>query len=209
MGILPHDRVNQARLFLNPGIDYCSPFYIKEKKFRNRGKIKLYVSLRRFFARREKCLNLYSDNATNFVGGNNELKSFPNFVKSNGFNQEVADSISNQCIQWHFSPLRSPHFDCLWEAAVKSFLSNRRRNFIYLRRIICIREWNRSHLKLTINNTFILWSQRSLCSFSSPFLNRRLAYYTTRSKSWWNQNQQVVSLATYSIPQATCLEEMI
>ncbi|XP_051171916.1 uncharacterized protein LOC127288483 [Leptopilina boulardi] len=144
---LPRDRVIQARPFLNTGVDYCGPFFIKEKKFRNRGKVKVYAaifvcfvtkachlelvtdlttdaflaSLRRFFARRGKCLNLYSDNATNFVGANRELKSLHEFINSNSFNQKLTDSLSNQGIQWHFSPPRSPHFGGLWEAAVKSF----------------------------------------------------------------------------------------
>lgn len=147
MGNLPRDRVNQARPFLNTGVDYCGPFFIKEKKFRNRGKVKVYCaifvcfvtkachielvtdstteaflgSLRRFFAQRGKCLNLYSDNATNFVGANRELKSLNDFVNSNSFKQTVSDSLSSQGIQWHFSPPRSPHFGGLWEAAVKSF----------------------------------------------------------------------------------------
>lgn len=79
------------------------------------------ASLRRFFARRGKCLHIYSDNATNFTGANNELKQLYEFTESNNFNKEIADSISKQGIQWHFSPPRSPHFGGLWEAAVKSF----------------------------------------------------------------------------------------
>ena len=39
MGDLPKVRETKARPFLNVGIDYCGPFFIKEKKFRNRNKI--------------------------------------------------------------------------------------------------------------------------------------------------------------------------
>ena len=40
---LPDVRVKKARASLNVGIDFCGLFSIKEKKFRNRIKIKLYV----------------------------------------------------------------------------------------------------------------------------------------------------------------------
>lgn len=79
------------------------------------------ASLRRFFARRGKCLNLYSDNGTNFVGANRELKASIEFTKSNSVNNSIVELLANQGIQWHFSPPRSPHFGSLWEAAVKSF----------------------------------------------------------------------------------------
>lgn len=34
-----------VRPFTNSGVDYCGPFLIKEKKFRNRNKIKTYVAI--------------------------------------------------------------------------------------------------------------------------------------------------------------------
>ncbi|XP_043500859.1 uncharacterized protein LOC122523263 [Polistes fuscatus] len=60
-------------------------------------------------ARRGKCSDIYSDNATNFVGAANELKA------------RVSRSLVNEGIKWHFIPPRSPHFGGLREAAVKSF----------------------------------------------------------------------------------------
>ncbi|XP_051171031.1 uncharacterized protein LOC127287922 [Leptopilina boulardi] len=147
MGDLPENRVIQTRPFLNTGLDYCGPFYIKEKKYRNRGKIKVYAcifvcfatkaihiemindlttdaflsGLRRFFARRGISLNLYSDNATNFVGANNELKRVIQLLKSQEHNNAVTQFLNTRGTQWHFSPPNSPHFGGLWEAGVKSF----------------------------------------------------------------------------------------
>lgn len=147
MGDLPRDRVTPTRPFLNTGIDYCGPFFVKERKFRNRNKLKVYAAvfvcfstkachielvtdlttsaflaaLRRFFARRGKSANIYSDNATNFVGANRELKILQNFIQSKSHNHRLTEVLANDNITWHFLPPRSPHFGGLWEAAVKSF----------------------------------------------------------------------------------------
>lgn len=73
-------------------------------------------SLKRFVARRGLCSDIYSDNATNFVGAKNELKFVHESVNSDSFQGYL-----NSCqINWHFIPARSPHFGGLWEAAVKS-----------------------------------------------------------------------------------------
>ncbi|XP_017887576.1 uncharacterized protein LOC108629432 [Ceratina calcarata] len=147
MGNLPKNRLIQSRPFINTGIDYCGPFMIKEKKFRNRNKIKAYVavyvcfatkavhleavsdlttdtflgSLRRFFARRGKSKNIYTDNGTNFVGANNELKRLYEFIRSEEFNNSISNKLANETIAWHFIPPRSPHFGGLWESVAKSF----------------------------------------------------------------------------------------
>lgn len=40
---LPKARVCIAFPFANIEIDYCGPFYIKEKKYRNQNQIKVYM----------------------------------------------------------------------------------------------------------------------------------------------------------------------
>ncbi|CAK9822943.1 hypothetical protein ANTRET_LOCUS1374 [Anthophora retusa] len=147
MGNLPKNRVIQSRPFDNVGLDYCGPFLLKEKKFRNKIKIKSYVAvfvcfttravhlelvtdlttetcleaIKRFCARRGKPTNIYSDNATNFIGAKNEILKVRAFFSSNENNTKLSNYFQTEGINWHFIPPRSPHFGGLWEAAVRSF----------------------------------------------------------------------------------------
>ncbi|XP_078051509.1 uncharacterized protein LOC144477649 [Augochlora pura] len=153
MGNLPPPRVTESRPFSNVGVDYCGPFYIKEKKHRNRGKIKVYVvvfvclavkavhlelasdltseafiaALRRFIARRGHCTHLYSDNGSNFVGASNEFRELRELLKSVDHQNNIQTFLSERSIQWNFIPPQAPHFGGLWEAAVKSFKYHLRR----------------------------------------------------------------------------------
>ncbi|XP_050495535.1 uncharacterized protein LOC126876672 [Bombus huntii] len=153
MGDLPAARITESRPFTNVGIDYCGPFYIKERKDRNRLKIKVYVAifvclavkavhielvsdltseafiaaLRRFIARRGFCGTIYSDNGTNFVGANNELRELRNLLQSDDHKAQVQSFLADRRIEWHFIPPNLPHFGGLWEAAVKSFKRHLRR----------------------------------------------------------------------------------
>lgn len=147
MGNLPEMRVSAARPFASTGIDFCGPFYIKEKKHRNRIKIKVYVcvfvcmaikathlevvsdltsegflgAFRRFVARRGLPTHCYSDNGTNFVGAKRELDDIYAVLNSQTNREKIARYAADQRITWHFNPPYAPHFGGLWEAAVKSF----------------------------------------------------------------------------------------
>nr|XP_033323536.1 uncharacterized protein LOC117218910 [Megalopta genalis] len=147
MGNLPRDRLVATRPFENTGVDYCGPLFVKEKRFRNQKRLKVYVAvfmcfvtkavhlelvsdltteaflaaLNRFFSRRGRSKNIYSDNATNFIGAKNEIAELLTLVRSRDHNDQVARHLTNVGIVWHCSPPRSPHFGGLWEAAVKSF----------------------------------------------------------------------------------------
>lgn len=153
MGDLPAFRTLEVRPFTNVGIDYCGPFYIKEKKLRNRKKIKSYVAvficlstkavhlelvsdltteaflaaLKRFVARRGLCSSILSDNATNFVGADRELRRTLIILNSENQDNYVKDYLLQNGISWKFSPPHSPHFGGIWEAAVKSFKHHLRR----------------------------------------------------------------------------------
>jgi hypothetical protein len=98
MGDFPEARITES----HPFVDYCAPFYIKERRDRNRRKVKVYVAificlatkaihiefvsdlttdafiaaLRRFISRRGHYATILSDNGTNFDGADKELKEF-------------------------------------------------------------------------------------------------------------------------------------
>jgi hypothetical protein len=137
MGQLPLARVTVARPFLNAGIDYVGPFEIKSGNTRSKTTTKCYIvlficmatkaihlelvsnltseafiaALKRFIARRGLIDHLYSDNGSNFVAANRELKEFL---------RQVHDYAAKTQFQWHFIPPNSPHFGGLWEAGIKS-----------------------------------------------------------------------------------------
>jgi len=147
MGNLPPARVREAIPFANTGIDFCGPFYIKEKRYRNRTRIKTYVcificmsiktvhlevvsdlssngflaALRRFVARRGLPKHIYSDNGTNFVGANNQLKEIYAMLNSKEHKDLIIKFSSERRITWHFIPPLAPHFGGLWESTVKLF----------------------------------------------------------------------------------------
>lgn len=146
MGQHPKSRLYPTLPFTVVGIDFCGPFDIKYK-VRTNVVTKAYVcifscfvtrathlevvsdlttksflqALIRFVSRRGIPSDIYSDNATNFVGANNELKELHDAF----LNQSNIDKIKEYCysngITWHFIPPRTPHFGGLWESIVKQF----------------------------------------------------------------------------------------
>lgn len=151
MGALPKARLSPALPFQNCGLDYAGPVIIKDRKGRGCKTSKAYIcificfitkavhlelvtdltteaclaAIRRFTSRRGLPLNIYSDNATNFVGTNSELRNFYNML--NDQKSKISTNLSNLGISWHFIPPRSPHFGGLWEAGVKSVKAHLKR----------------------------------------------------------------------------------
>ena len=64
MGNLPQERVSYSRPFLNVGVDYCGPLHIKERRFRNRTKLKVYVAIFICLSTKAVHLELVSDLTT-------------------------------------------------------------------------------------------------------------------------------------------------
>lgn len=142
MGVLPKSRVQIARPFSTPGVDFTGPIRIRSG-IRQVTSTKWYiavfvcfstrtihlelvhglisedflVALRRFISRRGNCADIYSDNATNFVGAHRELRSYFQVVAGQ---RGIADALAEDNTNWHFIPPDGLHFGGLWKAAVKS-----------------------------------------------------------------------------------------
>ena len=144
MGSLPRDRVIPNLPFNCSGVDFCGPFMVRYKNQRKGILHKIYIcifvcfatravhvemvsdltseafiaTLKRFFGRRGRCAKLYSDNGTNFVGANQEIKRLMKLVKDP--DDDLSAFLAAEGIDWRFIPPRAPSFGGLWEAAVKS-----------------------------------------------------------------------------------------
>lgn len=139
MADLPRDRVlPDDPPFTNCGVDYFGPFEIK----RGRSTVKRYGviftclttraihlemaasldtdsfihALRRFIARRGQIKTLRSDNGTNFIGAERELKR----AIAEWNVSKIEDHLKQQGIQWMFNPPSGPHHGGVWERLIKS-----------------------------------------------------------------------------------------
>ena len=70
----------------------------------------------RFITRRGHPLTIWSDNGTNFVGANNELKQFASMWQYNYFQEKLRQ----KKIVWKFNPAAAPHFGGSWERMVET-----------------------------------------------------------------------------------------
>ncbi|XP_066597118.1 uncharacterized protein [Prorops nasuta] len=186
MADLPKVRLTDARPFNHVGIDYCGPFYLKERKFRNRTKIKTYVcvficmvtravhlevvsdmtttaflaSLKRFASRRGFPQRIYSDNGQNFVGAKNELHDLYQLLKNESFQSSIQQYTITKRIQWQFTTPLSPHFGGLWEAAVKVFKH-------HLKRVVGLQLYTYEDFTTLTTEIEAIMNSRPICSLSS------------------------------------------
>jgi hypothetical protein len=118
MGDLPSITIKPTRPFINVGIDYAGPILIKQGNKRSK-QVKSYIALficlatkavhmelvgdltsesftnalKGFLSRRGNVLNIYCDNATNFVGAKNELQNMKRFLESSEFEANVLEAL--------------------------------------------------------------------------------------------------------------------
>ncbi|XP_033096702.1 uncharacterized protein LOC117100976 [Anneissia japonica] len=139
MAPLPAERVVADQPpFTNTGVDYFGPIEVRER----RSTVKRYGCIftclssravhlevaesleadafinafRRFVARRGQPLKMFSDNGTNFVAGERELRE----ALDNMNNSVVEDALHTRGCEWHFNPPAASHFGGVWERLIRS-----------------------------------------------------------------------------------------
>jgi hypothetical protein len=140
MAPLPEQRLSVSmRAFVHTSVDYAGPFITRQG--RGKARQKRYLCLFTCFAtravhfemansldtdsflnaffrmtsRRGMPAHMYSDNGTNFVGGNNELRELVDLQE-----RQIQDATSKYGITWHFNPPDAPHFGGIHETMVKA-----------------------------------------------------------------------------------------
>lgn len=185
MGILPEERVQISPPFSKVSVDYCGPLYV-HYKIRGRVPTKTYVAVyvcqstkavhlelafdlssacflgafKRFVATRGLPVKVFSDNGTNFVGGNSELHELYQMLRSSNLADDIKQMCRDDHIQWHFYPPGSPHFGGLHEAAVKSAK-------YHLRRVIGRANLTHEELHTLLKQVEAVLNSRPLTAISS------------------------------------------
>ncbi|XP_043264236.1 uncharacterized protein LOC122404367 [Colletes gigas] len=137
------ERSRAARPFSNCGVDYAGPYRVRDSAGRGKTAHRAYIgvficfatravhielvhdyttsaflaALDRFIARRGVPSCMFSDNGTNFVGADRELKEHFNTVYQT---PEMRTKCGQKGIKWRFNPPSAPHFGGMQEAGVKS-----------------------------------------------------------------------------------------
>lgn len=150
MAALPAARITPSRPFQQTAMDYSGAVMIRSARGRGHHATKGYVAVfvclctkavhielvsdltsksfiaayKRFISRRGVCSDLYSDNATNYVGA---AAIFCKTEKDMGFTTDTINALCTMGTKWHFSPQLSPHFNGLAESAIRSVKHHIRR----------------------------------------------------------------------------------
>lgn len=143
MAPLPELRTRMSfRAFTQASVDFGGPFITKQGRGKCRAKrylclftclatravhLEMAYSLDtdsflnafyRMTSRRGLPQDMLSDNGTNFVGGNNELKELVASLDKD----QIQDKTANQGVKWHFNPPppAGPHFSGVHEVMIKA-----------------------------------------------------------------------------------------
>lgn len=141
MGSLPMSRLDiEAPPFSHVAVDYFGPFDIGLARNRTAKRwgalftchvtravyLDLATSLstddfllllRRFIGTYGRPTDVYSDNGTNFVGAEHELREAVDTLRTES---GLKEKLATEGIRWHFQPARTPHFGGAHESLVRS-----------------------------------------------------------------------------------------
>ncbi|KAI8441772.1 hypothetical protein MSG28_005461 [Choristoneura fumiferana] len=146
MADLPSCRVTEAKPFIHTGVDYAGPLPILLSRYRGARQQKAYICLficlvtrcthielavdlstsafinafKRFVSRRGTCLNLYSDQGTNFIGAKAYFDELSQLTHSKEYKDAFSNEVLQQGINWRFNPPSAPHFGGSWESNIRS-----------------------------------------------------------------------------------------
>ena len=142
MSDLPFERTLKSPPFSFCGVDLFGPFLVKERRSlvkrwgvmytclsSRSAHIESVVSmdtdsfilcLRRFICRRGSIRMLRSDNGTNFVGAQNELKEMFKNLDNNKIKAFLRDEFDADYVVWERNPPYSSHFGGVWERQIRS-----------------------------------------------------------------------------------------
>ena len=73
-------------------------------------------AIRRFMARRGPVKSITSDNGTNLVGAEKELREMLSWMDQS----KVSNFLGNNGIEWHFNPPTASHFGGKWETMIRT-----------------------------------------------------------------------------------------
>ncbi|XP_076246278.1 uncharacterized protein LOC143186484 [Calliopsis andreniformis] len=140
---LTPERCRPSKAFNNCGVDYAGPYRVRDSAGRGRTAHKAYIAvfvcyatkavhielvhnyttsaflaaLDRFIARRGIPSCIFTDNGTNFVGADRELRQ--HFCEAFS-STEMQNKCGLMGMKWRFNPPSAPHFGGMPEAGIKS-----------------------------------------------------------------------------------------
>ena len=141
MADLPSDRVEESPPFTYAAVDMFGPFWIKEKRKEMKRYCALFtcmcsravhlestnfidtdsfiMALRRFISRRGEVRHLRSDNGTNFVGADAELKRAISEMDQEKIKEYLLINGADW-MEWKFNPPAASHMGGIWERQIRS-----------------------------------------------------------------------------------------
>lgn len=142
MADLPAKRCVESAPFTHCGVDMFGPFIVKERRseLKRYGAIFTCLSsravhievthsldtdsfiqaLRRFIARRGKIRSILSDNGSNFLGADNELKKAFNEMNHSKIKSFLNQQESDWVPSWRYNPPAASHMGGIWERQIRS-----------------------------------------------------------------------------------------